>query len=65
MRKLAILGAASLTLPDAMSSRANTHSAVVVLPDGRRAEVTYLRNTSKKGRSTRWFWTPVSAVIIK
>jgi hypothetical protein len=28
------------------------------LPDGARAEVTYRKLKSNKGRSVRWFWTP-------
>ena len=59
------LGAASLTLPDATTWPTNMLRAVVVLPDGRRAEVSYVRNTSKRGRSTRWFWTPVAAVLLE
>ena len=54
-----------LTLPDAATYPANTQRAVVVLPDGRRAQVTYLRHHSTKGRSTRWCWTPVSATMLE
>jgi len=32
-------------------------------PDGVRAEVTYVKIKSKKGKTTRWFWTPDSARI--
>jgi len=34
------------------------------LPDGARAAVTFIRLKSKKGKTTRWFWTPDSAMII-
>jgi len=34
------------------------------LPDGARYEVTYVKVKSRKGKTTRWFWTPDSAVLI-
>jgi len=38
---------------------------VLQLPDGSRAEVVFVKLRSKKGWSTRWFWTPDGAVIIE
>jgi hypothetical protein len=32
------------------------------LPDGTRAEVTFLKLKSRTGKSLRWFWTPDSLV---
>ena len=42
----------------------DTQRVLIRLPDGARAEVTYLKLKSKKGKSVRWFWTPDSARII-
>ena len=43
---------------------ARTPNQVIIrLPDGARAEVTYVKVKSKKGKTTRWFWTPDSATI--
>ena len=30
---------------------------VIRLPDGARVEVTYVKDKSKKGKTTGWFWT--------
>ena len=37
----------------------------VRLPDGTRAEVVFVKLKSKKGKTTRWFWTPDSATIVE
>ena len=58
-----ILGPAGCSLPAAESSTENTQRLVVRLPDGTRAEVTFVKLKSKKGKTTRWFWTPKSAVL--
>jgi len=41
-----------------------TQRVVIRLPDGTRVEVTYVKVKSKKGKTTRWFWTPDSAVLM-
>ncbi len=42
-----------------------TQRMVLKLPDGSRAEVVFVKYRSKRGKITRWFWTPDSAVIIE
>jgi hypothetical protein len=59
-----ILGAAGYSLPAAESSTETTQRLIVRLPDGTRAEVTFVKLKSKKGKMTRWFWTPDSAVMV-
>src|SRR5690242_4718245 len=51
-------------LPQAQPDSPDTQRAIIRLPDGRRAEVTYLSLKSRKGKSVRWFWTPDRAVIL-
>ena len=51
-------------LPQAQPDGPATQRVVIRLPDGARAEVTYVKVKSKKGKSVRWFWTPDSAVIV-
>ena len=58
------LGPTTNGLPDAATSEEVTQRVIVRLPDGARYEVTYFRLRSKKGRSSRWFWTPDSARLI-
>jgi len=58
------LGPTSNGLPDAATSEEATHRVIVRLPDGARYEVTYVKVKSRKGKTTRWFWTPDSAVLI-
>ena len=60
-----ILGSAGYALPAAESSAENTQRVTVRLPDGTRAQVTFARLRSRKGRSSRWFWTPASARLIE
>lgn len=60
-----ILGAAGYSLPSAESTEGDTQRLVVRLPDGTRAEVTFVKLKSKKGKTTRWFWTPESAMMIE
>ena len=60
-----ILGSAGYALPAAETSTEGTQRVIVDLPDGRRAEVPYVKLKSKKGKTTRWFWTPDSAVILE
>jgi len=52
-------------LADAAMSEEATQRVVVRLPDGARYEVTYVRIRSKKGKTTSWFWTPNSAVLLE
>jgi hypothetical protein len=59
-----ILGKAGYELPAAESSTEQTQRVVVRLPDGKSAAVTYVRLKSKKGRTTRWFWSPDSAELL-
>ena len=40
-----------------------TQRVLIRLPDGTRVEVTYVKVKSKKGKTTRWFWTPDRATI--
>ena len=61
----ALLGTATASLPTAETSSGQTQRMVLRLPDGARAEVTFSKLSSKKGRSTRWFWTPVAAVLLE
>ena len=58
------LGSTSNGLPDAATSEEATQRVIVRLPDGARYEVTYVKVKSRKGKTTRWFWTPDSAVLI-
>jgi len=50
-------------LPQAQSDGPNIQRAVIRVPYGARVEVTYVKVKSKKGKTTRWFWTPDSATI--
>ena len=59
-----ILGSACHDLPEAMPDGPDTQSVVVRLPDGTHARVIFARLRSK-GKTTRWFWTPASAVLVK
>jgi hypothetical protein len=43
----------------------DTQRVMIRLPDGARAEVTFVKLKSKKGKTTRWFWTPHSAALIE
>ncbi len=60
-----VLASASDELPEAASSPDASLRMRIRLPDGRRAEVVFVKLSSKKGRSTRWFWTPDSAVLLE
>jgi len=51
-------------LPQAHPDGPDTQRVIVRLPDGARAEVTFVKLKSKKGKMTRWFWTPNRAVIL-
>jgi len=42
-----------------------TQRVVIRLLNGTRVEVTSVKVKSKKGKTTRWFWTPDSATIIE
>jgi hypothetical protein len=52
-------------LAQALPNGADTQRVLIRLPDGTRAEVTFVKIKSQKGRSTRWFWTPDSAVMVE
>jgi hypothetical protein len=59
-----LLGPTRNGLPQAQRDGPDTQRVTIHLPDGARAEVTYRKLKSKKGRSVRWFWTPFHAVIL-
>ncbi|MEO8628994.1 MAG: hypothetical protein ABI612_12955 [Betaproteobacteria bacterium] len=42
-----------------------TQRMILHLPDGKRAAVTFVKKQSKKGKTTRWFWTRSNAVIVE
>ena len=52
-------------LPQAEPQGPDTQRVIIRLPDGPRAEVTFVKLKGKKGKGTRWFWTPHSAQIMK
>jgi hypothetical protein len=53
-----MLGPTRNGFPEAKSDVPDTQRVVIRLPDGARAEVTYVRLKSTKGKSVVWFWTP-------
>jgi uncharacterized cupredoxin-like copper-binding protein len=59
------LGTEAAELPDAAISPDNSLRVRVRLPDDTRAEVVFVKLSNKKGRTTRWLWTPDSAVLIE
>jgi hypothetical protein len=59
-----ILGAAAHSLPEARTTQEHTLRVTVRLPDGQRAEVTFTRLRSRKGKGSHWFWTPSFAVLL-
>ena len=52
-------------LPQAQPDGPDAQRVVIRLPDGARAEVTYVKVKSKKGKTTCWFWKPESATIVE
>jgi hypothetical protein len=60
-----LLGAAGYAVPETSVSDDATQRVVLKLPDGSRAEVVFVKRRSKRGKVTRWFWTPDSAMIIE
>jgi len=60
-----VLTSAGDELPEAASSPDASLRVRIRLPDGTRAEVVFVKLSSKKGRSTRWFWTPDNAVFLE
>jgi hypothetical protein len=60
-----LLSAAGYALPETSMSDDATQRVVLKLPDGSRAAVVFVKRRSKRGKVTRWFWTPDSAVIIE
>jgi len=58
-------GAAGYALPEASMSDDATQRIVLKLPDGSRAAVVFVKRRSKRGKVTRWFWTPDSAVLLE
>ena len=52
-------------IPGELLNGPDTQSVIIRLPDGGRAEVTYVKVRSKKGKTTRWFCTPNSARIME
>jgi hypothetical protein len=59
-----LLGPSRNGLQEAQPDGPDTQRVTIRLPDGARAEVTYVRLRSTKGKSVRWFWTPDRAVIL-
>ena len=52
-------------LPQAQADGPSTQRVLISLPDGTRAEVTYVKLKTRKGKSVRWFWTSDRATIIE
>jgi hypothetical protein len=59
-----MLGAAAQSSPEARTSEEHTLRVTVCLPDGQRAEVTFTRLRSRKGKGSHWFWFPSFAVLL-
>jgi hypothetical protein len=59
-----VLGAAARELPEAQPTGPATQRLVVRLPDGKSACVTFSRRESKRGKTTRWFWTAERADLL-
>jgi hypothetical protein len=51
-------------LPRAQPDGPDTQRVIIRLPDGARAEVTFVKLNSKKAKMSRWFWTPNHARIL-
>jgi hypothetical protein len=45
-------------LPQALPDGPATQRVVIRLPNGTRAEITYVKLKNKKGKSVRWLWIP-------
>jgi hypothetical protein len=58
------LDAAVRTLPNAATVEHGKLRRIVQLPNGTRAEVTFVKICGIKGKTTGWFWKPNSAVIV-
>jgi hypothetical protein len=52
-------------LPRAQPDGADTQRVIIRLPDGACAEVTFVKLKSKKGKMSRWFWSPNHARILE
>jgi len=59
-----LLVRAARKLPDARDARDASQHIGVRLPDGTRAQVTFVRLRRKQRHIIRWFWTPARAVMI-
>src|SRR5690242_17739150 len=59
-----LLVRAACTLPEARDARDAVQRIGVRLPDGTRAQVTFVRLRRKQRHIIRWFWTPARAVMI-
>jgi hypothetical protein len=59
-----IVSYAGQSLPDAETCAESSQYRMVRLPDGRSAELTFVKLTSKKGRTSRVFWTPERAIAV-
>ena len=59
-----LLGPTRNGLPQAQPDSPDSQRVIIRLPDGTRVEVTYAKIKSRKGKMTRFFWTPNSAVIL-
>ncbi len=51
--------------PDAKTATEIFQRVILRLPDGHRAEITFVRLSKKAGRSVQWSWTPAGAVLIE
>jgi hypothetical protein len=56
-----VISAAAKTLPDAQTDTEAFREATIDLPGRFRATIRFERFQFKRGKATRWFWTPHSA----
>jgi len=56
-----IISAAATTLPDPENDTEAFREATVDLPGGLRATIRFERFQFRRGKMSRWFWTPHSA----
>ena len=52
-------------LPQPPPDGPDTQRVIIRLPDGACAEVTFVKLKSKKGKMSRWFWSPNHARILE
>ena len=56
-----VISAAAKTLPDPERDTETFREATVEVPAGIKARIRFERFHFKRGRVSRWFWTPYSA----